>query len=130
MGRTDEEKVIDMAKFDYECGKPIEDFIEFSKVCEEDGIEATEELWQVYLNNYNSEPAYEDELDYLDWEEYYKFLEALRRTGVCNMYGAAKYLVECFNDPFHEMTELKANNILISWMNNYSELDKKYGWRE
>lgn len=64
-----------------------------------------------------------------DWEEYYKFLEALRRTGACNMYGASVYLVECFNDPFHEMTELKANDILINWMNNYSELDKKYGWR-
>lgn len=64
-----------------------------------------------------------------DWEEYYEFLEALRRTGVCNMYGAGVYLVECFNDPTHEMTELKAKNILINWMHNYSELNEKYGWR-
>ena len=58
-----------------------------------------------------------------DWEEYYKFLEALRRTGVCNMYGAAVYLVDCF-----EMSELEARNILVSWMENYEELDKKYDW--
>lgn len=65
-----------------------------------------------------------------DWEEYYKFLEALRRTGVCNMWGATEYLIACFDDPTHEMSELKAQNILINWMNNYSELDKKYGWRK
>ena len=64
-----------------------------------------------------------------DWEEYYKFLEAIRRTGVCNMWGAGIYLVECFNDQFHEMTELKANNILVNWMNNYDKLNEKYGWQ-
>ena len=58
-----------------------------------------------------------------DWEEYYKFLEALRRTGVCNMYGAAIYLVECFN-----MSNTEARNILVNWMENYTELNEKYDW--
>lgn len=60
-----------------------------------------------------------------EWEEYYKFLEALRRTGVCNMYGASIYLVECFNLPNTE-----ARKILTNWMENYNELDKKYGWKD
>ena len=58
-----------------------------------------------------------------DWEEYYKFLEALRRTGVCNMYGAGIYLIECFNIPNSE-----ARNILSNWMENYDELSDKYDW--
>lgn len=65
MGKTDKEKVISWANFDYECGKPIEDYREFSKCCEANDIEPSEELWQVYLDNY--EPA-EDEPDYLDCE--------------------------------------------------------------
>jgi hypothetical protein len=58
------------------------------------------------------------------WEEYYNFLEAIRRTGVCNMYGAAIYLVECF-----ELTDEEAKEILCNWMENYDELSKKYDWR-
>lgn len=61
-----------------------------------------------------------------EWEEYYKFLEALRRTGVCNMFGASIYLIECFPD----LSEEDAQDILANWMSNYSELDKKYGWRD
>ena len=29
-----------------------------------------------------------------DWLEYYKVLEGIRRTGVCNMWGASVYLKE------------------------------------
>lgn len=61
-----------------------------------------------------------------DWEEYYKFLEALRRTGVVNMYAATPYLKECFSD----MSESKAKNILINWMENYNELNEKYSWQK
>lgn len=59
-----------------------------------------------------------------DWEEYYKFLEALRRTGVCNMYGAAIYLVECF-----KLSNEEAKSILVNWMDNYDELSNKYDWK-
>lgn len=59
------------------------------------------------------------------WEKYYKFLEGLRRTGVCNMYGAAPILEESFTG----LSKNEAVEILHSWMDNYDELSKKYGWR-
>ena len=59
-----------------------------------------------------------------EWEEYYKFLEALRRTGVCNMYGAGIYLKECYS-----ITDKEANTILTNWMENYNELSEKYDWK-
>lgn len=61
-----------------------------------------------------------------EWEECYLFLEALRRTGVTNMYGAAPYLLEVkeFN-----LTYDQAQAVLTSWMVNYDELNKKYGWQ-
>ena len=61
-----------------------------------------------------------------DWEEYYKTLEAIRRCGVVNMYGAAPVLRECYPD----MSCDEANDILVNWMHNYKELNQKYGWRE
>lgn len=60
-----------------------------------------------------------------EWEEYYKFLEALRRTGVTNMRGANNYLVEIkeFN-----LTADQAKEVLCNWINNYDKLSKKYHW--
>ena len=60
-----------------------------------------------------------------DWEEYYKFLEALRRTGVCNMFGASIYLKECF-----PLTEQQSRDILCNWIENYNELSQIYGWQQ
>lgn len=60
-----------------------------------------------------------------EWEDYYKTLEAIRRTGVVNMFGASPYLRECFPDLSRE----EANEILCNWIENYDELNKKYGWR-
>ena len=60
-----------------------------------------------------------------EWEDYYKTLEAIRRTGVVNMYGAAPYLRECFPD----LSSDEANEILCNWMHNYTELNKKFGWQ-
>lgn len=60
-----------------------------------------------------------------EWEEYYKFLEALRRTGVCNMWGASIYLEECYSD----LSEEESKEILCNWINNYSALNEKYGWQ-
>ena len=60
-----------------------------------------------------------------EWEEYYKFLEALRRTGVCNMWGASIYLEECYSD----LSEEESKEILCNWINNYSTLNEKYGWQ-
>ena len=60
-----------------------------------------------------------------DWHEYYNTLEAIRRSGVVNMYGAAPVLRECYR----ELTESESAEILANWMRNYSELSDKYGWR-
>ena len=59
------------------------------------------------------------------WEEYYKVLEGIRRTGQVNMYGAAIYLKEFCP----ELTEEEARDILANWMDNYGELNEKFGWR-
>jgi hypothetical protein len=57
-------------------------------------------------------------------EEYYKFLEAINKTGVRNMLDAHIFLVECF-----KITELEAKNILYTWMKNYDLLCELYGWQ-
>lgn len=59
-----------------------------------------------------------------DWEEYYKFLEAIRRTGVCNMWGANIYLVEAFH-----MSTKESQEILVNWIENYDALNQKFGWQ-
>ena len=60
-----------------------------------------------------------------DWEDYYKTLEAIRRTGVCNMWGASVYLKECYPG----MSEAESTEILCNWITNYDALNEKYGWR-
>ncbi len=50
-------------------------------------------------------------------EDYYRFLEALRRDGTTNMYGAGPYLQEVFGSSRSE-----SNAILVDWMKNYSEI--------
>ena len=60
-----------------------------------------------------------------DWEEYYWTLENIRESGITNMFGAAPYLKE-----FHpELSHKLAQAVLCSWINNYDELNKKYGWQ-
>jgi hypothetical protein len=56
-------------------------------------------------------------------EEYYKFLEAIRRTGVVNMREAYKFLMECF-----KMTEEDSRKILYAWMYHYDKLSDLYNW--
>lgn len=60
-----------------------------------------------------------------EWEEYYKVLEAIRRTGVCNMWGSSSLLKEFCP----ELSEEQSKEILCNWITNYDELNKKYGWR-
>ena len=65
-----------------------------------------------------------------DWEDYYKTLEAIRRTGVCNMWAAGIYLKECYR----ELSEKDANGngdpSLTNWIHNYDALNEKYGWQK
>ena len=50
--------------------------------------------------------------------EYWIYLENLRRSGATNMYGAAPYLVDEF-----DLDEEDASRILIDWMKNYNRDD-------
>ncbi len=60
-----------------------------------------------------------------EWEVYYIILERIRQSGITNMFGAAPYLKEFCPELSHE----ESKEILLSWMSNYDELSKKYGWR-
>jgi hypothetical protein len=60
-----------------------------------------------------------------EWEEYYKTLEAIRRTGATNMWGASPYLKACYPN----MSEEESREILCNWITNYNELNQKYGWQ-
>jgi len=50
-------------------------------------------------------------------EKYYEFLDNLRESGVTNMFGATEYLMEAFSD----LLEVKAREILRSWMKTFSD---------
>lgn len=50
---------------------------------------------------------------------YYKTLEEIRRSGICNMWGAAPYLAEIEN-----ISEEKAEEVLLEWITNYNEIQK------
>ncbi len=61
-----------------------------------------------------------------EWIEYYYALEAIRRIGIVNMWGAAPYLKECYPD----ISEQKSTDILLSWIANYDELNTRFGWQK
>lgn len=50
--------------------------------------------------------------------EYWIFLESLRRSGAVNMFGAAPILAEYF-----DIDEKEARKILGDWMRNYNPDD-------
>ena len=52
--------------------------------------------------------------------EYWIYLEGLRRSGVTNMYGASPYLQEEFG-----LDRRTAISILSDWMRNYNPDDYK-----
>lgn len=58
------------------------------------------------------------------YDRYFDWLEDLRQSCIVNMYGAAPYLEAYFG-----MKESEADAILIYWMNHYSELLKRRGWK-
>ena len=56
-----------------------------------------------------------------EWREYYLVLEGIRRSGICNMWGAA--------DPLNQITGCgikRAQEVLVSWIENYDELKNLY----
>lgn len=60
-----------------------------------------------------------------EWDRYYKTLELIRKSGITNMWGGDYYLKELCP----ELTREQAKNILLSWIENYNELSKKFSWR-
>lgn len=50
-----------------------------------------------------------------------RYFERLRRSGVCNMYEAAPYLVRDFNISIDD-----ARNMLLQWMQTYDPKDPDY----
>lgn len=52
--------------------------------------------------------------------KYWIYLEKLRRSGVCNMFGATPYIEEEFG-----VDEKEARTILMDWMHNYNPDDYK-----
>ena len=49
-------------------------------------------------------------------EEYFAYLEDLRKSGVTNMFGAAPYLQEMF-----DLTEQTSKKVLSEWMRSYEK---------
>ena len=59
-----------------------------------------------------------------EWNNYYETLEVIRQSGITNMFCSATYLAEYCN------IDLKlAKDVLLSWIENYNELSKKFSWR-
>lgn len=58
-----------------------------------------------------------------EWAKYYKTLEAIRQSGIVNMWGAAPVLAE-----YEGITQQLAKDVLMSWISNYRELAKIYSW--
>ena len=56
-----------------------------------------------------------------EWKEYYITLEAIRKSGITNMWGASPYLAE-----FAGITQSLAQEVLVSWIENYDELKNLY----
>ena len=47
-------------------------------------------------------------------ERYFAYLNALRESGITNMYGAAPYLQEAFN-----LSRVEARDIVLKWMESF-----------
>lgn len=56
-----------------------------------------------------------------EWKDYYIMLEAIRQSGICNMWGASPVLAE-----LEGIDHKFAQKILCSWIENYDELKKLY----
>ena len=52
-----------------------------------------------------------------EWIPHYIYLEALRTSGVTNMFGASPYLAAAT-----DLSSSEASNVLVSWMENYEAL--------
>lgn len=51
-----------------------------------------------------------------DQEEYFEYLDALRESGVTNMFGAGAYLENRF-----DLTRYEAKYVLMEWMKSFGK---------
>lgn len=54
-------------------------------------------------------------------EEYFTYLDELRKSGVTNMFGAGMYL----RDEFPELSRSKSHEVLGEWMKTFSDRHPK-----
>lgn len=59
-----------------------------------------------------------------EWTKYYHSLEAIRKSGVCNMWGGDEYLKLLYPELRHK----EASEILVNWITNYDALSDAFGW--
>lgn len=59
-----------------------------------------------------------------EWNNYYETLEAIRQSGITNMFNAAPYLAK-----YCRISLKLAKEVLFTWIVNYDELSKKFSWR-
>ena len=52
-------------------------------------------------------------------QKYIDYLNALRESGITNMYGAGEYLMDTFDLP-----KAEARKILANWMSNFQAYQK------
>jgi len=52
-----------------------------------------------------------------EWQKYYDFLDSLRKGGATNMFGAAPYL----RNAFEELDRPTATEVLSSWMEEFDQ---------
>ena len=50
-------------------------------------------------------------------DSYFAYLDALRDSGVTNMFGAAPYL----QNEFPQLTRAEARAVLLEWMESFTE---------
>lgn len=55
-----------------------------------------------------------------EWTEYYQTLERIRQSGIVNMWGSSPYLAAICG-----IDDKLAQDILVNWIYNYSELEKR-----
>lgn len=51
-----------------------------------------------------------------DYSEYFAYLDALRESGITNMFGAGPFLMEEYG-----LSRTEARTVLISWMENFQK---------
>jgi hypothetical protein len=55
--------------------------------------------------------------DLYEGNEYFKFLDDLRETGLTNMFGAGAFL----EDEYPELNKQEAKAVLMDWMDSFDE---------